>query len=596
MRAKFTILAYFIFTINTVVFAQNSPENRYFDEIKGQISPISELAPPPAGIITTPPPYSVRTMAEWEELSGLMIAWTTHPDILAEIVRAAREETEVIIACRDAATVTSCKSKLTAKGVDFSTKVTFLIVSYNSIWSRDYGPNSVYKNDVDSLLIVDWKYNRPTRPLDDALPCQIADFLGVPCFSSTVSPTDLCNTGGNFMTDGMGTAFASKLILTENATGNMNGVSVKTEAQINQILTDFMGISRFPKMETLPFDEIHHIDMHMKLLDEETILMSEYPEGVADGPQIEANLQYILSNWTTPFGDPYKVVRVPSPPDAQGEYPNSQSGDYRTYANAVFVNKTVILPTYEQQYDSTAIKIWQKALPGYKIFGVNCNAVITSLGAIHCITKEIGATEPILITHKRQSDCKNLADSAPYQILANIKTRSGVENANVFYSQTPEIATSWQSVPMYLVGQDSFLTEIAMPTDPQFFKRTYYYIEATANSGKKMTRPMPGAAGGYFFDYCTISTEKTPILYELKPIFPNPASAITCVPVFSSSKMNAQIELFDLTGRQIQTIFSGNLAAGESKFFVDAAKLSSGIYFVRMVGNGQVLTQKLVVK
>ena len=47
------------------------------------------------------------------------------------------------------------------------------------------------------------------------------------------------------------------------------------------------------------YDGIHHIDMHMKLLDESTLLVSEYPTGVADGPQIEANLQYVLSNFTT---------------------------------------------------------------------------------------------------------------------------------------------------------------------------------------------------------------------------------------------------------------------------------------------------------
>ena len=35
-------------------------------------------------------------------------------------------------------------------------------------------------------------------------------------------------------------------------------------------------------MPTLPYDGIHHIDMHMKLLDEETLLVSEYPDGVAD--------------------------------------------------------------------------------------------------------------------------------------------------------------------------------------------------------------------------------------------------------------------------------------------------------------------------
>lgn len=39
-----------------------------------------------------------------------------------------------------------------------------------------------------------------------------------------------------------------------------------------------MGIDRYIKMDELPYDGIHHIDMHMKLLDEETLLVGEYPQ------------------------------------------------------------------------------------------------------------------------------------------------------------------------------------------------------------------------------------------------------------------------------------------------------------------------------
>ena len=66
------------------------------------------------------------------------------------------------------------------------------------------------------------------------------------------------------------------------------------------------------------------------------MIVGEYPQGVADGPQIEANLQYVLNNFTTPFGNPYNVIRVPMPPDFNGTYP-SNFGDYRTYANALIV-------------------------------------------------------------------------------------------------------------------------------------------------------------------------------------------------------------------------------------------------------------------
>ena len=70
------------------------------------------------------------------------------------------------------------------------------------------------------------------------------------------------------MTDGLGNAFASSLILNENEAGNPYGVSAKTESQIDEIMNAYMGIDQYIKMDILPYDVIHHIDMHMKLLDE----------------------------------------------------------------------------------------------------------------------------------------------------------------------------------------------------------------------------------------------------------------------------------------------------------------------------------------
>ena len=88
-----------------------------------------------------------------------------------------------------------------------------------------------------------------------------------------------------------------------------------------------MGIDNYILMEVLPYDDMFHIDMHMKLLDEQTVLVAEYPEGIADGPQIEANLQYVLSNFNSAFGTPYKVIRIPSPPSTRKLSDNN--GSYR---------------------------------------------------------------------------------------------------------------------------------------------------------------------------------------------------------------------------------------------------------------------------
>ena len=50
-----------------------------------------------------------------------------------------------------------------------------------------------------------------------------------------------------------------------------------TLEEINNTLEKFMGIDNYIIMENLPYDGIHHIDMHMKLLNEETLLIARIP-------------------------------------------------------------------------------------------------------------------------------------------------------------------------------------------------------------------------------------------------------------------------------------------------------------------------------
>lgn len=535
-------------------------------------------------------------MAEWEELQALIITWRSQPAILTEIVRAAREECQVIVCCNDQVTASQAQNTLTNAGVNISSNVTFLVAPNNSIWVRDYGPNCVYANTVDSLYFVDWKYNRLTRPKDDTLPAAIAEHLSIPLYTTTLAPSDLVNTGGNFMSDGMHTAFASKLILSENEEGNEYSVSAKTEQEIDQILYDYMGIDRYIKMEKLPYDGIHHIDMHMKLLDEETLLVGQYPEGVADGPQIEANIQYVLSNFQSSFGTPYRVIRIPMPSE-DGFYPDN-GGDYRTYANAVFVNKTVLVPFYEEQYDTTAQRIWEEALPGYNIVGIDCNTIIPSLGAIHCITKEVGVNDPLRIVHQPVKSV-HVSTETPWNcpLLADVQHRTGVAYATVYYRRETE--TDWQSIPMnQLTHPDSleFWTS-SIPDQPAYTGDMYYYIEAGANSGKVIERPLPGPEGPWKFPVTRESVGTgEPVTASLLDIYPNPAHAITVIPVSMTAQTQGSIRVFNTLGQESGTIFNGTFPAGTSNYFLDARRYTPGTYFVQLQTNGTSILKKLMVR
>lgn len=487
---KYYILFILCLLLSPVARAQNKnlPASLTPEEAQQMSAYLANIAAQKG--ITTPPPAPVRTPAEWEEGEALCITWTSYTDILTQIVQYAVNEMDVYIICSNPSTV---QTQLTNAGISLA-NVHFLQEPFNSIWIRDYGPWSVYANDVGTPYIVDWIYNRP-RPDDDVLPDAIAAYANIPIYSMTAAPYDLTDTGGNFQTDGCGTAFSSKLILDENPT--------KTEAQIDNIKNLYMGIDRYIKMDVLPYDGIHHIDMHMAMLDEETILFGEYPAGISDGPQIEANIDYIQNNFTTAFGNPYRIVRVPMPPDASGQYPNA-GGDYRTYTNSIFLNKTILVPIYNHASDADALATYQAELPGYNVVGINCNNIISASGALHCITKVVHSNDPLRIATAR---LYNTCETTARTVQAIIQHESGISSANVYYKTTA--GGTYTAIPMTLVDAAEARWEAQIPAQSAGTS-VYYYIEATAVSGKTQVRPITAPTG--YFKYTIENVSGVPVV------------------------------------------------------------------------------------
>ena len=466
-------------------------------------------------VISDPPEGPVRAAAEWEEVEYLVIRWTNaYQNILRQIVEVGVQECKVLITTQNESSVTNYLSN---QGVDL-TNVEFLNTGSNSIWIRDYGGNTIYSDDVGERALTDWIYNRP-RPLDDIMPTQHATMVGMPIYVTDTGTNDLVNTGGNYMSDGLGNAFASNLILEENEPGNPYNVSAKTEEEIDAIMNAYMGIENYIKMETLPYDEIHHIDMHMKLLDEETILVSKYPEGVADGPQIEENIDYVLSNFQSPFGTPYEIKWIDAPPSTSGSYPDT-GGYYRTYSNAVFVNKSIIVPTYRPEVDEPALDYLRELLPGYNVVGIDVDnsnePLIASLGAIHCITHTIGVDEPLWIVHQPINEVPTSNTSV--SINAMIKHISGINNATVYWREAGE--SEFNQLSMTIIGDDNWSVDLLIPSGAESIE---YYIEAEANSGKSLARPLVAPEGFWTFTVANLSNEEWADNNISAP-YPNPAS------------------------------------------------------------------------
>ncbi|QNJ97241.1 agmatine deiminase family protein [Constantimarinum furrinae] len=527
---------------------------------------------------TPPPTGPVRTMAEWEEVEYLLVTWEpAFQNILRQIVAVGVNECKVVITTQNQASVASY---LTAGGVDL-TNITFMNEDWDSIWIRDYAGNTIYSDGVGDRALTDWIYNRP-RPNDNVMPLAHAGLVGLPIYVTDTGNNDLVNTGGNFMSDGLGNAFASELILEENEPGNPYGVSAKTEAEIDAIMESYMGIQSYIKMEKLQYDVIHHIDMHMKLLDEETLLVSEYPDGVADGPQIEANIDYVLSNFLSPFGTPYEVKWIPAPPSAGGAYPDT-GGHYRTFTNAVFINKSILVPTYRPEVNAPALAYWEELMPGYNIVGIDVDNpgenLIAQLGAIHCITHTIGVADPLWIVHQPVDEA---AVNSTVSIDAMIKHNSGITEASVFWRD--EGTTSYTEVPMTLVSGDSWTAALNVGTGS-----IEYYIFAEANSGKTMSRPIVAPDGYWTMNVGSLSVTEW-AYNNISAPFPNPTKDGVSFNL-NNIPGKVQISVHNVLG---QRLYRTAIANGNGTITLDLNANWKGTLFVTFEGDFGVVTKKVV--
>ena len=90
------------------------------------------------------------------------------------------------------------------------------------------------------------------------------------------------------------------------------------------------------------------------------------------------------------------------------------------------------------------------------------------------------------------------------------------------------------------------------------------------------------------------SPEQPTISLQLTPPFPNPFSAKTQFTVQSIVAEHVTIEVYDILGRKVETVFEGTLPAGSPQVFTfDGSALPNGYYMAR-VASGQSSTTRSI--
>jgi hypothetical protein len=82
---------------------------------------------------------------------------------------------------------------------------------------------------------------------------------------------------------------------------------------------------------------------------------------------------------------------------------------------------------------------------------------------------------------------------------------------------------------------------------------------------------------------------------ELRAPYPNPFNPITAISVLLSEPGNVELQIYDLHGRKIHTVYYGTKDAGKYSFNWNAGNVASGVYICAMKLDGEIhQTQKMV--
>lgn len=157
---------------------------------------------------------------------------------------------------------------------------------------------------------------------------------------------------------------------------------------------------------------------------------------------------------------------------------------------------------------------------------------------------------------------------------------------------------NYKSVPIF---QTDTLYQVAFsapqPSTPT--SHVYFYFDLVDSSGRHLDVPYDGAQSAFDITGWMVSPESISGKFLLFDNYPNPFSSTTNIGLMLKEASSVKIEVYDILGRKIKTIFDGSLPSGYQQFAWNGSTnhgraASSGVYLVTIDVDGSVKTQKVL--
>lgn len=333
---------------------------------------------------------------EWAPQSAVMLTWP-HPHgdwapwigrvepVFVDIAAAVAAREQVLISCWDQVHVDHVKTLLKLRGVT-EDRYTCYQVHSNDTWARDHGPITVLRDGRPVLL--DFGFNGWGGKYDARLDNQISRHLHtLGAFGRTPLQTvDLVLEGGSIDVDGEGTLLTTRrCLLAPTRNPRLD------RPQIEAVLHETLGLDRVLWLENgyLAGDDTDsHIDTLARFCDAQTIAYVACDDPADEHYAALKAMAEELRAFRTRTGEPYRLVPLPM---TAPKFNNDGVRLPATYANFLIINGAVLVPTYNDAQDGTALARLAEAFPRHEIVPIDCSALVLQYGSLHCVTMQLPA-------------------------------------------------------------------------------------------------------------------------------------------------------------------------------------------------------------
>jgi agmatine deiminase len=340
-----------------------------------------------------------RMPAEWERHEATWIGWPHQlsdwpgkfgpiPWVYAEIARkiCAGEILRVLV--NSVQHQAKAERVLKRAGTDISA-VEFFRFPTNRGWTRDSGPIFIRRQKPrPEVAVIRFRFNAwacyDNWQKDDAVPERAARALGCKLIRARMAGRDIVLEGGSIDTNGRGTLLTTEECLLDPHVQTRNpGLS---RQEIESALKAFLGVTNILWLgRGIAGDDTHgHVDDLCRFVGPRTVVLAgeDDPHDV-NYPALHENRER-LQGLRLEDGSRIEVVHLPMPSPIYFEGQRLPA----SYANFYISNAAVLVPTFNDPRDRTALGILGELFRDRPVVGIHSVDLVWGLGTLHCLTHE----------------------------------------------------------------------------------------------------------------------------------------------------------------------------------------------------------------